>query len=67
MDGLFAYRESWLMERSSISPSESGGELVEVVEDGVVGGGRHAINIAYGIGLPWGKDEERARGTGSKA
>ena len=46
---------------------EFGGELVEVVEDGVVGGGRHAINIAYGIGLPWGKDEERARGTGSKA
>ena len=23
IDGLFAYRESWLMERSSISPSES--------------------------------------------
>lgn len=44
----------------SIELADVGGEGVQVMEDGIVGGAWHAFHIADILGMPWGEDEERA-------
>ena len=38
-------------------------QAVEIVEDGVIGIGRHAVHLAYRFRLPRGKDEQSTVGT----